>query len=417
VRIIVVGNGAAALGALGVFRGRDSESAVTVVTDEGARPYSRVLLPYYLRSRLPYGALFIRDREYYRRMGIDLEAGVRAEHVDLSARQVELADGRRLHFDRLLLATGSRPATPPVPGLTGPGVCHLWTLDDAVRLNPLLRVGARILVLGSGFVALQAAWVAKQRGARVTVFEIEERIMPTVLDAAAARLLLEQILATGTAVHTGMQTDSVERDRRGILRVHARGIEPLEIDAIIVATGARPSDGLAPEFVEPGRSGISVSATMETSVAGVFAAGDVARGPTVGGGPEEIHALWPTAVEQGKVAGANMAGADIAYGGSLSMNVTEMFGLTVASLGRFVENDGDEMLVRHDLPGIVYLKLVARDGLPVGAGAVGGAEAATALGRLRPYVRYGRAITDLQSLITGRDLAVTQTARRGGYHL
>ena len=122
-------------------------------------------------------------------------------------------------------------------------------------------------------------------------------------------------------------------------------------------------------------------------MAGVFAAGDVARGPTSAGGPREIHALWPTAVEQGRVAGANLAGAGVSYAGSLSMNVTEMFGLTVASLGRFVEGEGDDVVESRDLAGIRYLKLVSRAGVPVGAISLGEPEGAALLGRLRPFVR------------------------------
>jgi NADPH-dependent 2,4-dienoyl-CoA reductase/sulfur reductase-like enzyme len=412
VRLVIVGNSAAALSALESFRKRDPGATVTIVTDEGARPYSRVLLTYYLRRKLAYDALFIRGPEYYAGMGAEVVSGVRVEHVDAPAHRLELADGRRLDYDRLLLATGSRPATPPIPGLAGPAVCHLWSLDDAMRLDPLLRVGARMLVLGSGFIALQAAWTASQRGMAVTVIELEDRIMPTVLDPAAARMLHEQMLAHGVAVHTGTRAEGLESDASGLLHVFAVGTDPFAVDAVIVGTGALPNDELLPQTMEPGKPGIPVSATMETSVPGVFAAGDVTRGPTAAGGPREIHALWPTAVEQGKVAGANLAGAGVMYGGSLSMNVTEMFGWTVASLGRFVEAEGEDVLVHRDLADIVYLKLVVRAGVPVGAVAMGGPEAAGLLGRLRPYVRHRKTVADLRSLLDGGDLAQRLDPRR-----
>ena len=135
---------------------------------------------------------------------------------------------------------------------------------------------------------------------------------------------------------------------------------------------------------------------------GVFAAGDVTRGPTAAGGPREIHALWPTAVEQGRVAGANLAGAGVVYGGSLSMNVTEMFGLTVASLGRFVEDEGDDVFESRDLAGIRYLKLVSRAGVPVGAISLGEPEGAALLGRLRPFVRHERPLPDLPAFLEGQ---------------
>ena len=402
--LAIVGNSAAALSALESFRRRERDAAVTLVSDEPGPAYSRVLLPYFLRGKVSREGLVIRGPEYYARMGAELVSGVRVDGLDVGARTLELAGGRRLRFDKLLLATGSRPARPPIPGLEHPAVHHLWTLADAVRLDPLLRPGARALVLGSGFVALQAAWSARQRGMEVTVIELDARIMPRVLDAPAARLLHERIETAGVPIHTGTSTEALEDDG-GAVRVCARGLEPFTVDVVIVATGARPNDELLSQALEPGAPGIPVGATMQTSVPGVYAAGDVTRGPTAAGGPPEIHALWPTAVEQGKVAGANLAGAGLTYRGSLSMNVTEMFGLTVASLGRFVEEDGDHVKVLDDVAGVEYFKLVSREGVPVGAVALGGTEGAVVLGRLRPYVRWRRALPELLSFIEGRDLA------------
>jgi nitrite reductase (NADH) large subunit len=234
-------------------------------------------------------------------------------------------------------------------------------------------------------------------------------------------MLHERIVEHGVAVHTRTRTNGVERDSHGAMRILAGGLEPFAVDLVIVATGVRPNDGLLAEALEPGRPGIPVAATMETVVDGVFAAGDVARGPTVAGGPREIHALWPTAVEQGRVAGANLAGAGVVYGGSLSMNVTEMFGVTVGSLGRIVEDQGDDVVVRSDLAGIDHLKVVSRAGVPVGALVIGGHEGAVLLGRLRSYVRERRLLTDVRDLIDRRDLdrklAGAGALRRAGSRL
>jgi nitrite reductase (NADH) large subunit len=236
------------------------------------------------------------------------------------------------------------------------------------------------------------------------VVELLDQILPRVLDASAARILHEQLLAYGVDVRTGTRTDGFEADRGGKVRVSIAGAAAFAVDVVIVATGARPNDGLLPECLEPGEPGIPVADTMETGVDGVFAAGDVTRGPTAAGGPREIHALWPTAVEQGRVAGANLAGACVSYAGSLSMNVTEMFGLTVASLGRFVERAGDAVFESRDLAGIRYLKLVSRAGIPVGAISLGEPEGAALLGRLRPFVRQSRSLPDLPAFLEGRDL-------------
>ena len=150
-----------------------------------------------------------------------------------------------------------------------------------------------MLVLGSGFVALQAAWAARQRGAAVTVVELEGQILPRVLDAAAARILLEQLQAHGVEVRTGTRTEGFEACLDGTVRVSAAGHDPIAVDAVIVATGARPNDGLVPECVETGAPGIPVTATMATAVDGVYAAGDVTRGPTAAGGPRRSTRSGP----------------------------------------------------------------------------------------------------------------------------
>lgn len=402
--VAIVGNSAAALSALESFRERDWTSSVTLVCDEAGPAYSRVLLPYYLCRKLSYNGLFIRQMEYYSRMRAHTIFGARVEGIDSALRRLELADGRKICFDQLLVATGSSPARPPIPGLDGPGIRCLWTLEDVALLDPLLQVGARVLVLGSGFVALQAAWAAWRRGVKVTVVELEEHILPRVLDGRAARILHEQVLGHGVDIYTGARTDSFEPDGRKV-RVSASAVGRLSVDAVIVATGARPNDRLLSECLEPGQPGIPVAPTMETVVDGVFAAGDVTRGPTAAGGPPEIHALWPTAVEQGRVAGANLAGAGLVYGGSLSMNVIELFGVTVASLGRFTEDEADDVFELHDLTGTGYLKIVSRSGVPVGAISIGEAEGVALLGRLRPFVRQKRRVADVRAILEGRDLA------------
>jgi nitrite reductase (NADH) large subunit len=143
---------------------------------------------------------------------------------------------------------------------------------------------------------------------------------------------------------------------------------------------------------------------METQLAGVFAAGDVAHAP-MWGGTSGVLALWPVAVAQGRVAGANLAGAGIEYEGAPSANVTEIFGVTVASMGRFEEGPGDEVVVLRGLPGVEHLKLVLSGDTPVGAVYVGGPQEVRLLGRLAPYIRCARPVDDLSAFLEERRVA------------
>jgi len=275
-----------------------------------------------------------------------------------------------------------------------------WTLDDAVRLDRDLRPGARLMVLGAGFVALQAAWAAHRRGAAVTVVELEGRILPRVLDEEAASLLRRRIEAAGVQIATSVCIAGVER-ACGELCCTADDADTYEADIVIVATGVVPNDGLLAEAVSTRGPGLEVAATMETAVADVFAAGDVARAPMCGGAAG-VLALWPVAVAQGRVAGANLAGAGMEYEGGLSGNVTEMFGVTVASVGRFEEALGEEAVVLTDLPGVDYLKLVLAGDVPVGAVYLGGQQAVRLLGRLAPFIRHGRPLDDPRAFFEER---------------
>lgn len=405
--LAIVGNSAAGLSALEAFRARDRGARVTLVSAEPGPAYSRVLLPYFLRGKIAREGMFIRTSQYYAEHAADVQFGRRVERVDAAAQRLEFSDGGSLGFDRLLLATGSSPARPPIPGLDGAGISHLWTLDDALRLDEEFRPGRRLLVLGAGFVALQAAWAALCRGLQVTVVELMDQVLPRILDPAAARILAAQLEARGVELHLATRTEAVERDASGRLRLTAAGLPPLIADLMIVGTGVRPNAGLLPEAVEPGTHGILVTHSMETMVEGVYAAGDVVRGPVCGFDRCEIHALWTTAIEQGHIAGLNLAGEHVLYDGSLSMNVTEMFGLTVASLGDVDDAAGDRVETRQNESGLRYLKFVSRGAVPLGAVALGGPEAAGILGRLRPFVRNRRPLaeTDTQALLEGRELS------------
>jgi nitrite reductase (NADH) large subunit len=402
-QVLIIGNSAAGLNALESFRRLDSSARVTMVSAEAGPAYSRVLLPYFLRRRLPYERLFIRRAADYARLGAQCLFETRVEQVEPSRARVRLADGRLLAYDRLLLATGARPVSPPIPGLEGPGVFHLWTLADALDLEPLLEPGRRLLVLGSGFVALQAAWAAAARGLQVTVFELRGQIMPTALDPRSAAVLAERIRDHGVDLRTAVHTEAVERAADGSLRISIRGAgSPETFDLMIVGTGVRANTELLADALPEARQGVPVDARMQTGIPGIYAAGDVALGPTAYGETHASHALWPTAVEHGKIAGQEMAGHRTAYRGSLSMNVTQMFGVTVASMGRQQpEEEGAagagcaaQVWERFEPERPRYLRLLTRDGVPIGAGVIGESADAALLGQLRPFVRLGKALPD-----------------------
>ena len=386
---VIIGNSAAGINALESFRKYEADSPVTLISEEPGPAYSRVLLPYYLRKEMSFDNLFIRRGDYYKRMRVNTHFGEPVRQIEVKKRCVRLKSGAVIPFDRLLIATGAHPVKPPVQNLAGPGVHHLWTLEDAQKLDSLLHPGKRALILGSGFVALQAAWAALRRGLEATVFELMSRIMPKVLDDQGASMLHQKILRHGVDLRTEILTEGIERSQDGTIRVFAKGYPPFSVDVIIIGTGVRPNVEFLQDSPVEINGGILVNSKMESSARGIYAAGDVALGPTVFNEAHVPHALWPTAVEHGKIAGANMAGKDLDYRGSLNMNVTEMFGITVASMGIFQSCEAFENVSHIDPRKGRYIKILLRDQKPVGGIILGTPEDVNLLGTLRPFIRRG----------------------------
>lgn len=386
-KTVIIGNSAAGWNALESFRKYDGASKVTIISHEPGPAYSRVLLPYYLRGKIPFENLFIHSWNYYQDLKAETVFGKRVTGLDDRGKVLTLCDGGKIPFDRLLIATGANPVKPPIKNLHGPGIYHMWTLEDARHIEPYFRPGKRLLVLGSGFVSLQAAWSAVERGLKVTVFELAPRIMPQVLDEKAAALLHAKILEQGVDLHVGMSTEKVERNQDGSITVYGKGQDPISVDLIIVGTGVRPNTAFLKDSRISTDRGILVDDRMETNVPGIYAAGDVVQGPTCFGECYINHALWPTGVEQGKVAGANMAGRDIRYQGSLNMNVTQMFGVTVASMGKFQCDNRYQEKIWYQADQGKYHKIVFDEEIPVGGIVVGNSEQAALLGLLRPIIR------------------------------
>lgn len=384
--IVIIGNSAAGLSALKNFRKVDKTSKVVMISKEGVLPYSRVLLPYVLRGKLPYEGMTIRTAEDFKRLNAECVEG-NVTKLDTEGHKVILEDGREYAYDKLLIATGSFAVMPPIEGVRQEGVCNMWTKADVDKLLPKFKTGKRAVVIGSGFVALQAAWAARFRGMDVTVIELMDRIMPSVLDQQGADVLVQKIHEKGVVLHTGTVTEKIEKMEDGSFTVHLKDKEPVKADFVIVGTGVRPNVAFLEGSGVTVERGIPVNEFMQTNVEDVYAAGDVAAGPTTFGDEHMIHALWPTAVEMGKTAGLAMAGKPLPYEGSLNMNVTQMYDVTVASMGKFNEADIDEAKYFAPEDGFGYLKVCYKDGYIVGACLVGESDAVSLFGKLRPIIR------------------------------
>ena len=367
---VIIGNGPAGVIAAETLRRTDPGARVRLIGDEPEPPYSRMALPYWLAGNIEEEGTHLRHGpNHWASRGIELAAG-RVVKLDPGQRRIFLDDGSDMVFDRLLIATGSKPVRPPIPGMDIEGVENCWTLADARRIAAAARPGSRVVLMGAGFIGCIVLEALVARGVELTIIEMEERMLPRMMDRAGGDMIKRWCEARGVSVLTSTRVEGLAR-RNGNIELAFAGGGGIAADAVVCATGVRPNISfLANSGIETD-IGVLVDHQLETSMPGIYAAGDVAQGPEFFTGKREIHAIQPTASEHGRIAARNMAGRATRYGGSLSMNVLNTLGLISSSFGQWMGVEGGEETVAADPAQGRYLKLAFKDDLLVGALALG----------------------------------------------
>ena len=388
--IVIIGNSAAGVKAVETIRRYDSHSKITMISKEEGPAYSRVLLPYYLREKINYDGLFFRGEEFYDKYNVDTIFNAEVTGLNEAEKSLVMSNGEKVFFDKLLIATGSSPMMPPIENLPGSNVYNLWDLNDALAIQKHFKHSTRVFILGSGFISIMAAWAAFNQGLKVTVAELLPRMMPQVLDEKGSEILQNKLEEHDVSIYLNSETKKIERKSDSSIDVYLDDATPFNVDLVIVGTGVKPNT----EFLKNTNlnigKGIIVNNRMETNIRGIYAAGDVAQGPSVYGGAEVITPLWSTATEQGTVAGANIAGQNRLYQGCLNMNVVQFFGVTLASMGKFqVEDDCNiNTHIRSDKES--YVKLLEKDNVPLGGIVMGDADLVPLLASYRPYIMQNK---------------------------
>jgi NAD(P)H-nitrite reductase large subunit len=388
-RHVIVGSGTAGLNAITTIREVDrGESEIHLVSPE--RPYSRMVLPYYLDRSIAESRVYTASPARLAELKVTPHLGRRAARLEPGGNQLTLDDGSALEYDDLLVATGSSAVRAPVPGVDGPGVHSFWTLDQARGVVAGIREGSHVVMVGAGFIAFTILNAILALKARLTVVEIMPRILPRMIDQAGAEIVEAWLTRHGVEVRTGATLSGIEEaGGRRRLRFKAHG--DLEADLVIMATGIQTNlEWLQGSGIQVNR-GVLVDDHLRSNVRNVYAAGDVAEGRDLVTGQPAVHAIEPTAMEHGRVAGANMAGRDVAYRGSLLMNIVEVCHLDVASFGAWDDAAAEVFAaVRPERP--AYRKLLWRGDRLVGAMLLGRSEdvwTTNDIGMLKGLVQSG----------------------------
>ena len=377
-RYLIIGAGPAGVTAAETLAKADPAGEVTLLNGEPEAPYARMAIPYLLAGRIQEAGTRIRaDLDHYSRLGIRLERG-RARTVDAAARTVTLEDGRRLPYDRLLAATGSAPALQKIPGIDLPGVHTCWTLEDARYILRNARPGLRVVQMGAGFVGCIILKGLVSLGVDLTVLVRSGRMVSRMMNPDASALMRRWCQAKGVTVRVNTLPEAITREPDG-LRVHLGGGETLAADWYLCLVGVNPALAfLAGSGVATG-SGILVDETMQTSVPGIYAAGDVAEFRDCLTGNPTVNAIQPNAVDQARVAALNMAGRKGASRGTFAFNVLDTLGLISYSFGAWQGLPGGEHAQACDPERFRYLRLEFQGDCLVGANTVGYTEHAGVL--------------------------------------
>jgi NAD(P)H-nitrite reductase large subunit len=338
-RHLIIGGGTAGMNAMRTIREEEREpSEITLVTAE--RPYSRMVLPYYLDRSIAESHVFTATAAHLAKWKVKTLVGRRATALDVKASVCTLDDGAKIEYDDCLIATGSSAVRAPVPGADGPGVHSFWTLDEARGVIDGIKPGSQVVMVGAGFISFTILNSILSLGARLTIVEVAPRILPRMVDATGGELVEGWLKAHGVSLRTNVKLTKIE-DARGRNRLKFSTGPDLTCDIVIMATGIKTNlDWLKGSGVKINR-GVVVDERLRSNVPNVYAAGDVAEGRDLVSGEAAVHAIEPTAQEHGRVVGANMAGKDVRYRGSLIVNIVEVCHLDAASFGAWDDARAD----------------------------------------------------------------------------
>ncbi len=386
---MIIGNGPAGVVAAETLRRLDAHAESTLIGDEAEPPYSRMAIPYLLMGEIDEAGTYLRkDADHFARLRIRLLHG-RVAAVDTGKGCVSLTDGEVLAYDRLLIATGAHPVRPPVPGIELPKVLSCWTLADARAIAASIGTGARVLQMGAGFIGCIIMESLAARGPQLTVVEMGDRMVPRMMDEVAGAMIQRWCETKGVRIRTGRRVVGIAPAGKA-LRVELDDGETLEVDALISATGVKPNVAFLEGSGIEVAAGILVDGSMQTSVAGIYAAGDVAEAIEFGTGRRVVNAIQPDAVEQARIAALNMAGRPAALPGTFIFNVLDTLGLISASFGQWQGVPGGEAAQLLDEAEYRYLRLAFDGDRLVGANSIGHTEHIGVLrGLIQGRVRLG----------------------------
>lgn len=365
-KYVIIGNSAAAIGCIEGIRKVDTKGEITVISDETHHTYSRPLISYYLLGKVTRETMRYRDENFYKDNNVTALLGEKAVKID--KKEVTLESGKTVPFDKLLIATGSSPFVPPMKGLDSvENKFSFMKFDDALALENVLTPASKVLIVGAGLIGLKCAEGIGRITKDITVVDLADRILSSILDEEGAALMQNHLEEDGMKFYL---SDCVETFGNSV--AHLKSGKEVVFDVLALAVGVRPNTELAQNAGAAVEKGIVTDETQKTTLDNVYAAGDCVLTEDVTFGGKRILALLPNAYMQGEVAGINMAGGKAEFTNGVPMNAIGFNGYHILTAGTYTgeaitEKDGEnykKLFVKDDLlKGFILMGNVARGGI------------------------------------------------------
>ena len=329
-KYVIIGNSAAGIGAVEGIRSIDKQGEIIIITDEGHHTYSRPLISYLLLGKVTEENMRYRGENFYRDNNCTVFADSVAEKIDPVAKSVVLKNGKKIPYDKLVVAAGSSPFVPPFEGLnTVKDKFTFMSLDDAIKLDAALGHNKRVLIVGAGLIGLKCAEGIHERVKHITVLDLAPKILSSILDDEGAKLVQSHLESKNLVFRLSANIKSFKPNAAVL-----ESGETIEFDILVLAVGVRPNTALL-NGVAKVEKGIIINEKSETSAPDIYAAGDCTQALDISSGQRKIMALLPNAYMQGECAGINMAGGEKSFDKAIPMNAIGFFGLHIITAGSY----------------------------------------------------------------------------------
>ena len=336
-KYVIIGNSAGAVGCIEGIRQMDKEGSITVIASEPHHTYSRPLISYLLLGKTDEQRMKYRPDSFYKDNNCTTIFGKTVVKIDKDTKQVVLDDGKSIAYDKLLVATGSKPFVPPMQGMeTVEKKFTFMTLDDAKALQSALTPESRVLIVGAGLIGLKCAEGISKSVKSITVVDLADRILPSILDEKGSSLVQAHIEKQDVKFYL---SDSVQSFDTTVAKLKSGA--QIDFDILVIAVGVRPNTELVKEAGGEVNRGILTNDHCATTLPAVYAAGDCTESMDITTGENRVLALLPNAYMQGECAGINMAGGEKLYNKAMAMNAIGFFGLHIITAGSY---NGDEYI-------------------------------------------------------------------------